>query len=108
MRIAMSLLGALLALLFAACSIIQGAQIEAAVLKALASDKRTEGYEFQVSYQGEGTVLITGEVLNFEIKDAVTEVAKTVESVEKVVNNCNITEEDSGLLQDTVVPSPFF
>ena len=92
----------------AACDVLESSRIEGAVLKALAADSRTGSYEYQVSYQGDGQVVITGEVSNPAEVDAVTEVALGVDGVTLVVNNCHVEEHGSGLIQDEVVPSPFF
>lgn len=94
-------------LLFAACSIIQGTQVENAVLAALAKDSRTSQYEFNVVRQDDGAVVITGKVFAPEEINAVTEIAKSVKGVDKVVNNCSLEEQGSNMLQDEYVNTPF-
>ena len=98
-----------LALLLAAasCDVIEAGRIESAVLDALAADQRTSSSTFEVSYQGEGKVVITGEAGTPAEVDAVTEIAKSVEGVTLVVNNCHVEERGSGMIQDEVIPSPF-
>jgi len=93
----------LLLLLVCSCDIIASTQLEQAVVKALAGDGRTKSGSFEVSHHGGGRVLITGEVDNDEMKAAVGEVARAVEGVTSVINQCSLPEHDSGLMQDTVV-----
>ena len=100
-------IAALLAVLAASCDIMASTKIEQAVVKALASDPRTAEYTFEVSYQEEGQVLITGEVFKPEEADFVTEVAKSVDGVTEVVNRVSVEEHSSGMLQDEVVNTPF-
>jgi osmotically-inducible protein OsmY len=91
----------------AACDVMQSTQIEQAVVKALAADPRTAEYTFEVSFQGDGEVLITGEIFKPEEADYVTEVAMEVKGVTHVLNRVHVEEFGSGMLQDEVVPSPF-
>lgn len=86
---------------------MQGTRVEQAVTKALAADSRTASYEFEVSYEEGGKVLITGEVFSAAELDAISEIAKGVAGVSEVVNNCKVEEPGSGMLQDETVPSPF-
>lgn len=102
------LVAACLTLILAtACDVMESTRIEQAVVKALAADPRTSEYEFQVSYQGEGQVLITGTIFKPEEADFVTEVAMGVEGVEMVLNRVNVEEFSSGMLQDEVVVTPY-
>jgi osmotically-inducible protein OsmY len=82
----------LLLVLAVSCDVMQASKIEKAVVKALAADPRTADYTFEVSYQGDGEVLITGELFKPEEADYVTEVAMGVK----------------GVTQDETVPQPFF
>jgi len=102
-------LAAICLLLLAAvsCDVMQATRIEKAVVKALADDPRTAQYTFEVSYQGDGEVLITGELFKPEEADYVTEVALGVQGVTRVLNRTHVEEFGSGMLQDEVVPSPF-
>ena len=89
------------------CDIMASTRVEQDVLAALAADPRTSQSTFEVS-NDEGTVTITGEVYSLEEMDAVTEIAMTVEGVTKVLNRVSMPEESSGLMQDTVVNTPYF
>jgi len=89
------------------CDVMQSSKIEQAVVKALAADPRTAEYTFEVSYQGDGDVLITGEIFKPEEADYVTEIAMGVKGVTHVTNNVHVEEFSNGLIQDEVVPSPF-
>jgi len=93
--------------LLLSCDIIAGTKLESAVKKALADDPRTSSYSFEVSLQDDGSVLITGEIYKPDDFAAVTEIAKSVEGVERVTNRTRVPEEGSGMVQDHVVPSPF-
>lgn len=104
MRTALCLVACLLC---AACSIIQGTQVEQAVLDALAKDARTSQYEFNVVRQDDGGVVITGKLFSPAEVDIVTEIAKTVKGVDKVINNCGVEEPGSNMLQDEYVNTPF-
>jgi hypothetical protein len=95
------------ACLLASCSVVQGTRIEQAVVKALAADQRTTSYSFEVSYQQDGTVVITGELFSPAEVDAVTEIASAVPGVKRVENHCTVPEPDNGMLQDTTVPQFF-
>ncbi len=97
----------LIVLTLAGCDVIKSTQLEQAVVKALAGDDRTKSYSFEVSHQDEGEVLITGEVYSAAEIEAVTEIASAVDGVTKVVNRCKLEETGSGMMQDSVVPSPF-
>jgi hypothetical protein len=99
-------LGIVLALL-AGCGLIKSSQIEQAVTKALADDSRTTSFTFEVSCDDAGAVTITGELFKPEDIDIVTEIAKSVKGVTNVINNCHVPEPDSGLMQDTVVNTPY-
>lgn len=90
------------------CDVMQATRIEHAVLKALADDPRTAEYTFEVSYQGNGEVMITGEIFKPEEADFVTEVAMSVKGVTHVLNKVHVEEFSNGLLQDETVPQPFF
>lgn len=92
----------------AACDVAESTRVEQAVLRALGDDPRTAAYAFDVSYQGEGQVVITGELFKAEEADIVTEIAQGVGGVNLVVNRCHVEEYSSGQLQDMTVPSPFF
>ena len=94
-------------LLLAGCSMIKSTQIEQAVTRALADDQRTASFSFEVSCDDNGAVTITGEVYTPGDIDAVTEIAKAVEGVTAVNNRCHVPEESSGMMQDTVVNTPY-
>jgi hypothetical protein len=94
----------LLLLLLAACTMTKGWQLEKAVTDALAKDKRTAAYTFDVSATDDGAVNITGELAVVGDLDVVTEIAKGVKGVTKVVNNCTYPEPSSGMLDDSMVP----
>lgn len=89
------------------CSVMESSRIEQAVLKALADDAQLAQYTFEVSYQGEGRVHITGTVYSPEEVDKVIALASTVEGVEQVLNRVTVEEYGSGLIQDEVVVTPF-
>ena len=97
--IAITLLAAL-----CGCDILAASRIESAVVKALGADPRTASLKFEVAFQEDGAVSITGEVDTQEAFDAVPEIAKSVKGVTTVINNCHLKEESSGLLQDDVAP----
>lgn len=99
---------AVIILLSSGCSIIHATRVESAVLKALKDDPRTSQYDFQVVYEEDGVVSIAGTVYGGDEVAAVAEVAGQVEGVEKVINQVHIEDGGSGMMQDTVVPSPFF
>jgi hypothetical protein len=86
------------------CEMMANTKLEQAVTKALANDARTKTFDFEVSVNAPGEVLITGEVFTPGDIDAVTEIAKAVPGVKAVQNNCKIPDESSGMMQDTVVP----
>jgi osmotically-inducible protein OsmY len=94
-------------LLFTACSIIQGTRVEQAVLDALAKDTRTAQYEFNVVRQDDGSVVITGKLFSPAEIDVVTQIAKGVKGVDKVINNCGVEEPGSNMMQDDYVNTPF-
>ena len=94
--------------ILASCDLIASTQLEQAVVKALGADPRTGASAFEVSHQGDGEVLITGEVASDTERAAVTEVAQAVEGVTNVINRCKIPETGGGLLQDTVLVTPYF
>ena len=98
----------LVLLIAASCSIISEAKLEQSVISALSADSRTSDYSFEVSVQGEGQVLITGEVDTAVQVAAVREVALTVDGVDAVINNVHMPEPGSGLLQDEAVTTPYF
>ena len=101
----------LLVLLTLACScdVIKSTQIENGVVKALAGDSRTSDFTFQVSHEGDGRVLITGEVDTAEQIEAVKEIAAAVDGVADVSVRIGITDNSSsGLMQDTVINTPYF
>jgi len=97
----------LLLIAAAGCDVMQSARIEQAVVKALAADPRTAEYTFEVSYQGDGDVVITGEIFKPEEADFVAEIAMGVKGVTHVTNRVHVEEFGSGMLQDEVVTSPF-
>jgi methionine synthase I (cobalamin-dependent) len=102
--------GAALALLLAfgaGCDMVKTWQLEKAVTTALQKDERTRSSDYQVTAMQDGTVTISGEADSGEQIDAVTLVAQAVKGVTKVVNNCSVPEESSGMMQDTVITSPF-
>jgi len=86
---------------------MESTRIEQAVLKALADDAQLTQYTFEVSYQGEGRVQITGTVYTTEEVDKVMAAASAVEGVEQVLNRVTVEEYGSGMLQDEVVVTPF-
>jgi osmotically-inducible protein OsmY len=100
-------IAALLAVLAASCDIMASTKLEQAVVKALAADPRTAEYTFEVSYQEQGKVLITGEVFKPEEADYVNEVALTVKGVTEVLNHVSVEEFGSGMIQDEVVVTPY-
>jgi hypothetical protein len=108
MRTAAVMLPIPLGLLVLSCSIIQSAKLEQAVVSALAEDRRTAGYSFEVSLQDAGQVLITGEVDTAEQVAAVREIAQGVSGVQAVINMVHVEEPGSGLMQDEVVTTPYF
>lgn len=91
----------------AACDVMESTRIEQAVVKALNDDSRTAEYTFEVSYKGDGQVLITGTVFKPEEADYVQEIALTVEGVTLVLNRVAVEEFGSGMLQDEVVVTPY-
>ena len=95
-------------LLLASCDLIAATQLEQAVVKALADDPRTASSSFEVSNQGDGEMMITGEVASDVERAAVMEIAQAVEGVTKVLNRCSIPDTGGGMLQDTVVVTPYF
>ncbi|MCB1216018.1 BON domain-containing protein [bacterium] len=96
-------------LLQASCDLVQASKIEGAVSKALKADDRTKEFAFEVSYEGEGRVLITGEVDNPGQIDAVKEVAGGVDGVTEVSVRIGITDNSSsGLMQDGALNTPYF
>lgn len=96
-------------LLLSSCDLIASTKLEAAVKKALGEDPRTASSSFEVSHQGEGEMLITGEVMNGEVRAAVTEIAQAVEGVTSVLNRCIVPDNSGGgMIQDTVVNTPYF
>lgn len=107
MRHACIILIALVALALLGCDVMESTRIEQAVVKALKDDARTAEYSFEVSYQGDGQVLITGIIFQPEESDYVQEIALSVEGVDKVLNRTNVEEHGSGLMQDEVVNTPF-
>jgi len=107
MRIAFVLLIALAVPALLGCDVVQSTRIEQAVVKALADDPRTAEYTFEVSYQGDGQVLITGTIFRPEESDFVQEIALGVEGVTTVLNRVAVEEPGSGLMQDEVVNPPF-
>ncbi|MCB1221902.1 MAG: BON domain-containing protein [Planctomycetales bacterium] len=105
------LLTALLSVLLlqVSCDLLQASNIEKAVVKALHDDSRTGEFDFEVSYEGEGKVLVTGEVDNEGQIEAAKEVAGGVEGVTSVSVNISIADNSSsGLMQDGALNSPFF
>jgi osmotically-inducible protein OsmY len=107
MRLILTILVGLFALLLLGCDVVQSTRIEQAVVKALKDDARTAEYDFEVSYQGDGQVLITGTIFQPEESDFVQEIALSVEGVDKVLNRTHVEEHGSGLMQDEVVNTPF-
>ena len=107
MRPAFTLLISFAALLLLGCDVVESSRIEQAVVKALQDDARTAEYTFEVSYQGEGQVLITGTIFQPEESDFVQEIALSVEGVTMVLNRVAVEEHGSGLMQDEVVTTPF-
>jgi len=97
----------LLALAALSCDVIKATQLEQAVVQALKDDPRTAEYSFEVSRQDDGQVLITGTVYQPAEVDYVTEIAKSVEGVEMVLNRVAVEETGSGMIQDEVVNTPF-
>ncbi len=93
----------------ASCDVINATKLENAVTKALKDDSRTGEFEFQVSHEGEGRVLITGEVDTAEQIEAVKEIAAAVVGVMDVSVRIGLTDNSSStLMQDGVVNTPFF
>ncbi|MBN2082262.1 BON domain-containing protein [bacterium] len=107
MRILLCCVVAFFALAALSCDVVKSAQLEQAVIKALKDDPRTAEYTFEVSLQDAGQVLITGTVFTPAEVDYVTEIAKSVEGVELVLNRVAVEEPGSGLIQDEVVNTPF-
>ena len=101
-----ALLAALL-LAVAACSIIQASQTEKRVLKALAADQRTAAYQFDVSCDEQGTVVITGTLYRPEEEAIVTQIARVVPGVKQVVNHCKLEEPGSTLFLDDTITAPY-
>ena len=93
--------------LLSGCDIMAKGKLEGAVLKALKDDPRTSQYKFEVSLQDNGTVLVTGELLQDSDKPAVTEIAKAVPGVKDVMNNCAVPEAPSDMMQDPVMNTPY-
>ena len=97
------------AVLLVSCDLMQSSKIESAVVKALDADPRTGEFSFEVSHEGAGKVLITGEVDNPAQVDAVKEIAAAVAGVTEVTTRITIVDNSSsGLMQDDVVNTPFF
>ena len=88
-------------LLLAGCSVYQASKIESAVLEALAADEELSQFSFDVTYQDDGQVYITGEVFSPEQFDRVAIVAERVSNVAGVINKCSLPEEGSNMIQDT-------
>ncbi len=110
MRYLLSLLAVVVlvaSIVLTGCSVMESSRIEQAVLKALGDDSQLAQYTFEVSYQGEGRVQITGTVYTPEEVDKVMAVASAVEGVAQVLNRVTVEEYGSGLIQDEVVVTPF-
>jgi hypothetical protein len=90
--------------LLGSCELLAKGQLEGAVKKALKDDPRTAQYEFEVSQQADGSIVITGEVLQPADIDAVTAVAEAVPGVGQILNRCAVPEPGSDMIQDTVAP----
>lgn len=103
-----TLLFSLFLIILVSCDLIASTQLELAVVKALKADPRTASSSFEVSHQGDGEVWITGEVAGDTERAAVTEVAQAVEGVTNVINRCKVPETGGGLMQDTVLVTPYF
>jgi osmotically-inducible protein OsmY len=91
----------MLALLLSSCDIMASSKLEGAVVKALHADSRTKEFTFEVSHEGEGRVLITGEVDTPAQIDAAKEVAAAVEGVTSVSARIEVADNSSSsLMQD--------
>lgn len=90
-----------LALVLCSCDIMASSKLESAVVKALHADSRTREFTFEVSHEGEGRVLVTGEVDTPAQIDAVKEIAAAVEGVTSVSARIEVADNSSsGLMQD--------
>jgi hypothetical protein len=92
------------AALFGGCDLVAKGGKESAIKDALKKDSRTSQFEFEVAVQEDGSIVITGEVLQPADIDAVTEVATAAAGGATIINRAHVPEPGSDMMQDTTAP----
>ena len=92
----------ILILFVSACGNYQSAGVVRHVKYALERDARTALSSFEIIYQSEGEIVISGYVSSGEERKAVTEIAREVKGVMVVVNKCIAPPTAEEILRDSL------